>query len=116
MKLLHISKPRRKSNFCDWEQSTEPLPSQLPPGFDRSLCSQGTEPARLILTPYPSYSVFQWWMPACRHFQQHPRAPHLYKLQQSISRKERSQQTDLQLPVSSEQSPQSFIPLHLRSA
>lgn len=51
MKLLHISKPQRKSNSGDWEQSTEPFPSQLPPGFDtEASTARGTEPVWFILT------------------------------------------------------------------
>lgn len=49
MKLLHISKPQRKSNFGHWEQSTELFPSQLPPGFDtEASAATGTEPACFI--------------------------------------------------------------------
>lgn len=59
MKLFHISKPQRRSNFWDWEQSMEPFPSQLPPGFDtEALAAGGIEPAWFIFTPYPSYFVF----------------------------------------------------------
>lgn len=50
MKLLHISKPQRRSNFWDWEQSVDPFPPQLPPGFDaEALAASGTEPAWPIL-------------------------------------------------------------------
>lgn len=48
MKLLHISKPWRKSNFWGWEQSIEPFLSQVPPGFDtEASAARGTEPAGL---------------------------------------------------------------------
>lgn len=88
MELLHISKPRRKSNFWDWEQSTEPFLSQVPPGFvTAASAARGTEPTWLTLIPHPSYFVFQWCVPASRHFQQHPQAPHLWQLLQPISRK-----------------------------
>lgn len=117
----HSANHKGGATFGAGKKSTEPFPSWLPLGFDTEpLAADGMEPARFIRMSYPSYFVYQQWMSASRHFQQHQWAPHLYNLFQPIRRKDllpnSSQKRDLQLPISSEQSPQSFIPLHLWSA
>lgn len=54
-----LGKPQRRNNFWGWEQSMEPCPSWLPPGFDmKPLAADGREPVRFILTSYASYFLF----------------------------------------------------------
>lgn len=44
-----LSKPQKRSDFWDWEQSMEPFPFRLPPGFDTELlAADGMEPSWFI--------------------------------------------------------------------